>query len=67
MAKTVSSPTEYVPSGACMSKKLYVTESEAEKAVREVWLHRRLRVRFYLCPECKGYHLTKQVQNANPD
>jgi hypothetical protein len=43
----------------CLSKEKHETKEEAQKAVERCEKKYRKRLRFYECPLCEGYHLTK--------
>ena len=48
----------------CDGKKRYETESEAIIAGLGFSRHHGSGIRVYLCPICKGYHLTTQTEDG---
>lgn len=49
---------------ACITKKRYVTSDEARTGLVNIhlmhsaWNNEKIPIRFYRCPDCRGYHLT---------
>lgn len=44
----------------CLNKRLYPTLKEAEQSLKRRQKHTDRTLRIYLCPICKGYHLTSK-------
>lgn len=47
----------------CLNKKAYASKTEAEQAIQRILQKRKVGLRSYLCPNCKWYHMTKQIVN----
>ena len=43
----------------CITKKAYYTTDQALRAARIIYDSRRLKLRYYECPTCLDFHLTK--------
>jgi len=53
--------------GGCETRKpRHPTESEARKAALIASKRARVRLSYYRCEKCAGYHLTRSVGGANP-
>lgn len=50
---------------ACVAKTRYVSERIANIRAQQVGKARGVKLWSYKCPECKGWHLTKQSRARN--
>lgn len=46
----------------CLNKRLYITQEEAQRVLNICEKRRKVELRIYKCPICKGYHLTSKEE-----
>jgi len=51
----------------CYSKSSYNSERAAEKGAKKATLHYKTQFRFYLCPICLLWHITKSPKNSETE
>lgn len=51
----------------CLSKEIYFSKEKAEANVKIFSRLRKVKLRVYKCPYCKGYHLTSKPKIKDAD
>ena len=46
----------------CFGKTRHNTKEEAEQHINYLWETEGINLRWYKCPMCGGYHLTKKIK-----
>ena len=46
----------------CLSKGKYSTEKRVKEAVKRIGKERQVKLYYYMCPDCLGFHLTRQAR-----
>lgn len=46
----------------CLRKKVYCSEFAAQSAAKTIFIHKKVVMRTYKCPNCLQYHLSKDKE-----
>lgn len=59
---SILNPGKQTNEGQCLRKSPYMSKTTAETTAQKCWEKRKVRLRAYLCPNCKWWHLTKMEE-----